>query len=230
VKIREIRGKKIKNNSLPILYRTALFKRMKQTIKSLLIFLLFLSTSIYAQDRECIIFFHEGDSIEGVGQIKNNKVKFKITPDSKADSWDFETISKIKFVGLDFVETYEYVKINSSDKPKLLELVLDGEVHLYRMTKLQYFTMPDLKPTAIAKGGVRYSETTEQFTELYYLKRKKEQYPTYINLGILSNWKKTATNYFSDCDILIRKIKDKTFNSIQIKEIVEYYNYICYEQ
>ncbi|KLT68570.1 hypothetical protein [Flavobacterium sp. ABG] len=203
---------------------------MKKTIKSLLIFLLFLSTSIYAQDRECIIFFHEGDSIEGVGQIKNNKVKFKITPDSKADSWDFETISKIKFVGYGFEETYEYVKLNSFDNPKLLELVLDGEVYLYRMAKLQYYTTMNSSPGSFPQGGASYSNTTEQFTEFYYLKRKKEQYPTYINLGILSNWKKTATNYFSDCDILIKKIKDKKFNSTQIKEIVEYYNYICHEQ
>lgn len=203
---------------------------MKQTIKSLLIFLLFLSTSIYAQDRECIIFFHEGDSIEGAGQIKNNKVKFKITPDSKADSWDFETISKIKFVGYGFEETYEYVKLNSFDNPKLLELVLDGEVYLYRMAKLQYYTTMNSSPASFPQGGASYSNTTEQFTEFYYLKRKKEQYPTYINLGILSNWKKTATNYFSDCDILIKKIKDKKFNSTQIKEIVEYYNYICHEQ
>ncbi|KFF15956.1 hypothetical protein [Flavobacterium hydatis] len=207
---------------------------MKQTYKNLLIFLLFFSTPIYAQNQECIIYFKEGDSIEGFGLIRNNKIKFKISKDSETDSWDFENVYKIKFIGIDIVQTYEYLKLNSSGNPKLVELIVDGEVNLYRMEKAQDFINPKLKKTAAPNQNItslpNYSYFTEQTKDLYYLKRKNNQYATHINIGILSNWKKISTSYFSDCDILVKKIKDNKFSSNQIKEIVEYYNDICYEQ
>jgi hypothetical protein len=207
---------------------------MKQTYKNVLIFLSFFSTQIYAQDQECIIYFKQGDSIEGYGLIRNNKIKFKISKDSETDSWDFENVYKIKFLGIDIVQTYEYVKLNSSGNPKLVELVVDGEVNLYRMEKSQDFIKSKLKPTASPNQNITslpsYAYSTEQTKDLYYLKRKNNQYATHINIGILSNWKKISTSYFSDCDVLVKKIKDNKFTAYQIKEIVEYYNDICYEQ
>ncbi|MCV9930996.1 hypothetical protein OIU80_01745 [Flavobacterium sp. LS1R47] len=207
---------------------------MKQTYKNVLIFLFFFSTQIYAQDQECIIYFKQGDSIEGYGLIRNNKIKFKISKDSETDSWDFENVYKIKFLGIDIVQTYEYVKLNSSGNPKLVELVVDGEVNLYRMEKSQDFIKSKLKPTASPNQNItslpNYAYSTEQTKDLYYLKRKNNQYATHINIGILSNWKKISTSYFSDCDVLVKKIKDNKFTAYQIKEIVEYYNDICYEQ
>lgn len=203
---------------------------MKQIYKSLLIFLLLFSTQIYAQDQECIIFFKEGDSIEGFGLIRNNKIKFKITKDSKVDSWDFENVYKVKILGIDFVQTYEYVKLNSSSNPKLVELVVDGEVNLYRMEKAILIASSSVSLNQNPTSIPTYTRSKEETKDLYYLKRKNNQYATHINIGILSNWKKTSTSYFSDCEILVKKIKDNKFSSNQIKEIVEYYNDICYEE
>lgn len=207
---------------------------MKQFHKGIIFFLLLLSVQSYSQTQESIIYFKDGDSIEGFAALKNNKIKFKIALDDKADTWDFENIKKIKFIGFDIVQTYEYVKLNSYDDPKLLELIVEGPVNLYKMEKVQFFIDPNItKETAISAHGTNtisnYAHKTEQYRELFYVKRKKDQYPTHINPGILSSWKKTTTNFFADCDFLVKKIKDNKYGFNQINEIVEFYNDICLE-
>lgn len=205
---------------------------MKHIYKSIIIILFFISLKTYSQTQEAILYFKEGNPIEGFASLKNNKIKFKISADDKADTWDYENVSKIKFIGFDIVQTYEYVKLSRSDDPKLLELVVEGEVNLYRMEKEQIFTDPTItKKTAVSPHGSNaingYAYQTEQYRELFYVKRKKDQYPTYINSGVFSNWKKTTTNFFADCDALVKRIKDNKLGFNQINEIVEFYNDIC---
>ncbi|TPG42255.1 hypothetical protein [Flavobacterium pectinovorum] len=207
---------------------------MKQIYKSIIIILFFISLKSYSQTQEAIIYFKDGDSIEGFASIKNDKIKFKISADDKADTWDYENVKEIKFIGFDIVQTYEYIKLNSSDDPKLLELIVEGNVCLYKEEKVQFFTDPNItKKTAISTHGTNninnYAYQTEQSRELFYVKRKKDQYPTYINSGILSNWKKTTINFFADCDFLVKKIKDNKYGFNQINDIVEFYNDICRE-
>jgi hypothetical protein len=205
---------------------------MKQFYNSIIIFLFFTGFQSYSQTQEAIIYFKDGDSIEGLASLKNNKIKFKISADDKADTWDYENVSKIKFIGFDIVQTYEYVKLNSFDDPKLLELIVEGDVCLYKEEKTQIFTDPNItNKTAISTHGTNninsYAYRTEQYRELFYVKRKKDKYPTYINSGILSNWKKTTTSFFADCDSLVKRIKDNKFGYNQINEIVEFYNDVC---
>jgi hypothetical protein len=205
---------------------------MKQIYKSIIIILFFSSLKSYSQTQEAILFFKDGDSIDGFASLKNDKIKFKISIDDKTDNWDYENVKKIKFIGFDIVQTYEYITLNSSDDPKLLELIVEGDVNLYKMEKTQIFTDPTItKKTAVSHHGTNnissYANQTEQYREFFYVKRKKEQYPTYINSGILSNWKKTTTHFFADCDFLVKKIKDNKYGFNQINEIVEFYNDIC---
>lgn len=205
---------------------------MPQFFKSLLFFLFLVNFQTYSQTQEAIIYFKDGDSIEGLASIKNNKIKFKISADDKADTWDYENIKKVTFIGFDIIQTYEYIKLNSFADPKLLELIVEGDVNLYKEEKVQILTNPTItKKTAISNHGTNningYAYQTEQYRELFYVKRKKDQYPTYINSGILSNWKKTTINFFADCDFLVKKIKDNKYGFNQINEIVEFYNDIC---
>lgn len=204
---------------------------MKQIYQITIIFLLVIFQS-YSQTQESIIYFNEGDSIEGFASIKNNKIKFKISDHDKADTWNYENVKKVKFIGFDIVQTYEYIKLNSFDDPKLLELIVEGDVNLYKEEKVQFLTHPNItNKTAVSTHGTNnlnsYSYQTEQYRELFYVKRKKDQYPTYINSGILSNWKKNTIIFFADCDFLVKKIKDNKYGFNQINEIVEFYNDIC---
>ncbi|MDN3674251.1 hypothetical protein QWY99_14400 [Flavobacterium branchiarum] len=100
---------------------------MKQIYKSIIIILFLISFKSYSQTQEAIIYFKNGDSIEGFAMLKFNKIKFKISPDDKADTWDYEHIKKITFLGFEIRRTFEYVTLSSIDKPKLLETITKGE-------------------------------------------------------------------------------------------------------
>lgn len=207
---------------------------MKQIYQRTIITLLFITFQCYSQTQDAIIYFKDGDSIQGFASIKNDKIKFKISTEDKVDTWDYENVSKIKFIGFDIVQTYEYIKLNSASDPKLLELIVEGDVCLYKEEKVQLFTDPNItKRNAISTHGTNntnnYAYQTEQYLELFYVKRKKDQYPTYINSGILSSWKKTTIIFFADCDFLVKKIKDNKYGFNQINDIVEFYNDICRE-
>jgi hypothetical protein len=195
---------------------------MKRTYTIVLFIFFIFNFQCYCQTQESIIFFNDGDSIEGLAMIKNNKIKFKISHDSKAEFWGFESIKKIKFIGFEMEKTYEYVKLDSFNEPKLIELVVGGKVSLYQKGKNYYslnFNGSSNMPTS----------TTKIDLEFYYLKRDKDEYATCINSGVFKSWAKSTTEFLYDCDYLVKKIKDNEFSLREIKEIVEFYNDICTE-
>ena len=63
--------------------------------------------------------------------IKNEKIKFRLSLDDKPDNWDDKSVSKVEFYGFNIKKTYEYLKPNKHEKPRLFELLVDGEVSLY---------------------------------------------------------------------------------------------------
>ncbi|HLF50951.1 hypothetical protein [Flavobacterium sp.] len=185
----------------------------------LILLLFFISFQCFSQTQESTLFFKDGDSIPGFGMIQNNKVKFKIAIDSKAEFWDFESIVKIDFHGFKMTKTYEYVKLNAYSEPILIELVVKGEVSLYRKENSKWIGDNINNPGS----GRKIIE------EINYLKRDKEEFPTCINCEILNSWAKNTSNFLSDCEYLVKKIKTNKFSSLQMKEIVETYNDFCTE-
>jgi hypothetical protein len=105
-----------------------------------LYFFIFLNSfSAFSQDQECVLHFKDGTSIEGYGLLKimnildpKEKIKFRVTKEEKGDFWDFEDVSKITFIEFEMTRTFEYVKTSKIEYPKLLEILVEGEVNLYR--------------------------------------------------------------------------------------------------
>ena len=50
-----------------------------------------------AQSEPATMYFKDGDSIDGLAVIRNNKIKFKLDENDKADFWNHETVSRIVF-------------------------------------------------------------------------------------------------------------------------------------
>lgn len=96
---------------------------MKKIYKSIIIILFLVCLKSYSQTQEAIIYFKDGDSIEGFASLKFNKIKFKVSPDDKPDTWDYEHVKKITFLGFDMAITFEYVTLTSLDQPKLVEII-----------------------------------------------------------------------------------------------------------
>jgi len=214
---------------------------MKQLYK--IVFILFLiCLKSYSQKQQAVIYFKDGDSIEGFASLKFNKIKFKVLPEDKPDTWDEEFVKKITFVDFGSTRTFEYVKLTSIDKPKLVEIITSGEATLYKkigsdfsLTDMIYNPHDDRPDNSLSPGlksqlgqQAQLSNTTvSEPSTFYYIKKPKDKYPTCLNCGVVNAWRKNTSKVFADCDFIVKKLKGDKWLFEDIKEIVEFYNDIC---
>lgn len=196
-------------------------------IKNYFIFFLFLTVSLFGQTQEAILFFKDGTSIKGLGMIKKandfasfrsrDKILFRVSENDKPDLWTSEDVKGITFIDFENSIIMEYLKVDKYEKMELLEVITDGTVKLYKQTKIVdvYFTQNNEN---FGYGGMAKAEV-----EAYYLKKESEEYPTIIK----DNYIKSTSKYFSDCELLVKKIKNHEFTFDTIDKLVNFYNDIC---
>jgi|JI6StandDraft_1071083.scaffolds.fasta_scaffold14951_4 hypothetical protein len=199
-----------------------------------LLFFLFLNNFFaFSQDQECILYFKDGTSLEGYGMLKivnildpKEKIKFRLTKEEKGDFWDFEDISKITFIGFEITKTFEYVKTSKLEYPKLLEILVDGEVKLYRspesITHRFYFDNNDI-------GKNNFPKTSVTSVQNNYLKRDNEEIATCIDCSVFKNWAKNVSNYLSDCTTLVDDLKNYKYTFAKLEDAIIFYNDFCTE-
>lgn len=209
---------------------------MKQIYQRTIIIVLFITFQTYSQTQEAIIFFKDGDSIEGFASLKFNKIKFRISPDDKADTWDEEYVKKITFLGFEIERSFEYLKLNSLDKPKLVEIITKGQVSLYKKLGSDYNLFDHIsnphdqrtsyEPNMNSQSPTLYSQPRE-VPEFYYVRKVNDQYATCLNCGVINSWRKNTSKFFSDCNFIVKNLKGDKWVFQDIKDIVEFYNDIC---
>ncbi len=199
-----------------------------------LLFFLFLNNFFaFSQDQECIIYFKDGTSLEGYGMLKivnildpKEKIKFRLTKEEKGDFWDFEDISKITFIGFEMTQTFEYIKTSKYEYPKLLEILVDGEVKLYRspetITYRLYF-----ENYSVDKNN--FPNTPKANVQFNYLKRDNEEIATCIDCSIIKSWAKNVSNYLSDCTTLVDDLKNYKYTFAELEDAIIFYNDYCTE-
>lgn len=193
----------------------------------------------FCQDQEATILFNDGSTIEGFGSINKNKVYFRASLDDKPDSWSYDMVKGITFLGFESTIQYEYVLLDefSHPEPQLLEVVEEGNVILYARIRESFMGTSfnpngfnsngfNIKSTQIVTNNVvSYRSGRENVTTDLFVKRASEKYPTSLNSGF---YKKVA-KYFSDCEVINKKIDKGEFSKNKILELVQYYNDICAE-
>ena len=194
------------------------------------IFIFFLANHFFAfaQDQECIMYFNDGTSIEGFGKLEAvgtldpiEKIKFRLTKEDEGDYWDFEDISRITFVGFEFTKTFEYVKTSTLDKPRLLELLVNGEVKLLKFSDSNAFYS--------FENGKVFPNRIETEKTRHYLIRETEEIATCIDCSIFKSWAKNVSNYLADCDTLVRDLKNHKYSFAELEDAIYYYNDYCVE-
>ena len=206
---------------------------MKLFTFNLFLFLFFNNFSVFSQDQECIIYFKDGTSLEGYGMLKivnildpKEKIKFRLTKEEKGDFWDFEDISKITFIGFEMTKTFEYIKTSKYEYPKLLEILVDGEVKLYRspetITYKLYFENNNLSKNPFPK-------TSEKIVQSNHLKRDNEEIATCIDCYPLKSWAKQVSEYLSDCETLVYDLKKHKYTFAELEDAIIFYNDFCTE-
>ena len=206
---------------------------MKLFTLQLLLFSIFNSFIGFSQDQECVLHFKDGTTIEGYGMLKivgtldpKEKIKFRLTKKEKGEFWDFEDVSKITFIGFKMTRTFEYVKTSSISYPKLLEILVDGEVKLYRRpesaTYRFYFESNDF-------GKNNFPKTSETNPQNNYLKRDNEEIATCIDCYPLKSWAKQVSEYLADCETLVYDLKKHKYTFAELEDAIIFYNDFCTE-
>lgn len=185
----------------------------------LAILFLVLTNVIFCQEREARILFLDSTSIKGYGEIKKEKIYFRVDLNSEKTEWDYEMVSGIIFEAYGFSEEYEYVKKSVKAKPILMEVIERGNVNLYKDSSY------GLKMNFGAPNQVNIKRADElyAFSNKFYLKRPNEE----VAIDLTISFKKNAIDYFSDCKAIIEKIEKKELTKRSIPDIVFYYNDYC---
>ncbi len=192
-------------------------------MKKLVLVFLFLNSSIgFAQFNSDILYFNDGDSIEGFAEIKKNKIKFSLSEEAPAEAWDYLSVEKVKICDFNHCNTFEYVQLKKGTKPILLELKEKiGGISYYQREKRI------LKPIDAESNSdfVNIGDLANVDIKIIeYLKKEGQLYPTCVDCGVLKNWKRFMLKYFSNCEFIQNKIKTNNLKEHQIIEILDFYS------
>jgi hypothetical protein len=168
----------------------------------------FLSTN--AQFNKGTIYTKNGKPKNGLIKIRLlGGIKFKESESSKVMFYDYKHMSGYDIKDDGIIKKYRYKQIGNG-RPRRMKIVELGKINLYRI-----FVSNAGSSMAM---GLPVSEGY-----VYFIEKNNKT----IRIG--GKIKNKRMNLFSDCPILIEKIKNKEFKKREVIEIVDYYNNNCGE-
>ncbi len=187
-----------------------------------ILFILFFSISVsfgFAQMNPSQIILKSGDTLSVQGKIKGQYFKYKTQNTAKPIKMYFSEINHVKIrYSKDDVKTYRFFKVKDADKSVVVEdIILGQKASLFANVRTRY--------VGVAGGG-RYLITTVH----YYVKKGMEEEITDLGVydPLLNNLKEKVLIFFSDCDSLVTKIKERHFKiKSDLEKMVQFYNDNC---
>ena len=182
----------------------------------------FLFTSIlsFSQERKAKLIFTDSTEIIGYGEIRNNKILFRVNLDSTQIKWSHEDlVDGLEYYGNGFLEKFTYILPNkNADKPILMEIIEQGNVNLYKGLRAIF-------PFVTGRTNDNGFSVPEEIAKkvVYYVKRNDEKFATDISFS----FKSKSLRYFKDCNLVIKKIKTKEFTIDNVEDLVFFYNEYC---
>ena len=191
----------------------------------LIIFSILFINFTNSQEREAKIILKDNTNIEGLGEIKKNKIYFRLTPDEKPEVWTEEDAKGIEFTGYRIHEKYVYVIHGKKEEAHLMLVILEGAVELYKDLYYMPEYSPGMAPSMQVGAGPFPSGTVNSVKNIdYYLKRPNDPKGSIVTM----DFKKMGRKFFSDCEDLMIKIKEEEFfEEEEIIDLVKYYNHNC---
>lgn len=182
----------------------------------------FISCSFFAQERTAKLVFIDGEIVEGLGEIKDDKIYFRLTAKDKVEVWDNQLVKGLTFFGYGNTERYEFVLSDKYDEIVVMEVIEEGLVSLYREMDAKYSFYPayNVGPNRNQRGVVVHSE----MADLYFVKKKEMDKAVQLTTF---GFKKKALKIFADCEDVVEMINDNDFTQKDILDMVSYYNKNC---
>lgn len=193
--------------------------------------LLMLTASLsFGQRTRAELIFKDGSLLEGIAEpVNKNFIKFRKEPKAKKEYFTFEEVDTLK-VYYDFIPTiYVMVKLKNGFAPKVMELARAGKNVVYYRS-ISQGNAASLGFLSNGGGaGAMMSGSGFSGAKHFYVRKTNEEGA--IRLASSSwfskNFKNTASNFFSDCPELVKKIQNREFKKRDINEIIEFYNTKC---
>ncbi len=198
---------------------------MKKTV--LFTLLLFIFSNVIAQNTISLTL-KDGSVINGIGRISGlEKILLRKTENSENEFYDYKSVEKMTmyFDSDGSEENYEYKVIEGSGisgNVKLLEIILTGNVNLYR-------DVSSGTTTYIANGAGTGFGISSSSKITYYISNTGSDIATDLRIGntYSNRFKTIAIKYFKSCPDLLEKINSKYFKRNGIGSVVKYYNENC---
>jgi hypothetical protein len=186
---------------------------MKQFFLCLTLFIFFGIGYSNAQTKSVEVILKSGDTLKGIGKLKETFVKYKKQKKSESKKIEF---SKIRYMTTTwrkgYKQTHRFLREKNRGEILPLQEVVKGKVSLYlTSTKV------------IGQNGIA------QVFRDYYVKRVNEKEVTHImSTALISGkFRKTTKKYFSDCPKLVDAIESRKFRKKDIVTVVKLYNKGC---
>ena len=199
---------------------------MKKASYYIFLLCLLITAPILAQNDQAILEFKDGKQRKGLAKlIGGDQVEFKKAKGQKAEKFHFSELQKVVIYENEEPSTYIYIETREGRFNVVKELEI-GAVNLYVLEQKGYSP-----PMQMAGANGHMNMTGGNFYDIknLYVKRGENGELTHLGSNQLfsKNFKKAASDYFSNCPKLVNKIQNRDFKKKHVKDIVHYYNTKC---
>jgi len=204
---------------------------MKPKIFTIVIGLLFLFFSANAQKTKGTLFFKDGSVKEGLVRLTNGeKVKFRPNKKAKATKYVFSELTEVRIMESSKPSIYVQILAKGHNGPRIVKEIVKGRVSLYHLETIG--SSPMYMPNAGDPGGGSFTTFGTYNIKNLFVKREGENVATHLGSDQLftKNFKKAASEFFKDCEVLVSRIQQREYKKRDVKEIVTFYNNKCDQQ
>ena len=187
---------------------------MKKLISILLLISFFFGN---AQMKPSMVYLKTGETLIGTGQLSGRYFKYKKHHKAKPKKIHFSEIDSVKMrFSKDDIKEYVSLRVKATGNFEVVQVVFSGKrIQLYTQKELHFYG-----------GDIRMTETIVRD----FVKKTSEKDLTEFGAysPLTNNLKAKVLAFFSDCDILIEKIKNKEFKvRNDIEKMVKFYDQNC---
>ncbi len=189
---------------------------MKKNIYLLLFLLIAALTFSQAKKKKATLLFKDGTQLSCMARISGENIRY-VENDTRAKEIvvDEKDLKGLKIWMNDKLIELHYKVEDGKSKSKLMELVIDGNMKLYRISDV-YDQNIGFNSTSVTEDK---SSSTQYFLE------SKENKENVIRFS--KNFNEVAKTYFADCSKLVDNIGKDKFRKKDILKIVVFYNENC---
>lgn len=198
----------------------------------LLIFLIFFTALLNAQNGETVLYFKNGDTVKGTGALKGAKyINFKEENTSKKINLSFDDLEKAEMKLNDTVViTYRLFPITKKNgEPKeasVLGELVSGNVSLYVKGVIKDVTkLPHSKLMGMGSGMTNIQSPPVH----YFIQKHGQENAVHLNSSAytIKQLLNGAGLVFSDCPEVYQYMLTITEHIKSLNEAIEYYNKKC---